>query len=375
MDSLFIGLMSGTSLDGIDAVLVDFSHDKPQLISSYSQNIPLDLTHDIQQLCDGQISHHEINKMGAVDRQLGQLFAKAVNTLCQQANIDPAQVTAIGSHGQTIRHYPDGAQGFTLQIGDANTIAVQTGIDVIADFRKKDIALGGQGAPLVPAFHQSVFHSNSTNNDNNDRMIVNIGGIANVTFLPGDDSQPISGFDTGPGNTLLDRWIQTHQSQPYEDNGAWARSGVLNQPLLTQLLSDTFFQLSGPKSTGRERFNLDWLNSHLTDDNISSQDVQHTLVHLTAKSLASALKSLASSGEIYLCGGGSRNAFLVSVIEHYLPQFKVFNTEALGVNPDWVEAIAFAWLARAYTLKQPGNVPAVTGASRSAVLGAYFPAD
>lgn len=367
MSELFVGLMSGTSLDGIDAVLVDFSTAKPQLVASYCQNIPTDLTTRIQQLCDAQTSGNEINLMGAVDRQLGQLFADTVITLCQQADINPAQVNAIGSHGQTIRHYPNGLHGFTLQIGDANTIAAQTGIDVVADFRKKDIALGGQGAPLVPAFHQCVFASPTA-----DRIIVNIGGIANITYLPADPQKTVSGFDTGPGNTLLDRWVQTHLQQPYDKAGHWARSGQLDDALLIDLMSDVFFDQPAPKSTGRERFNLNWLHTVLKDHCIPPQDVQHTLVHLTAKSLAAQIQQLADEGDIYLCGGGSRNAFLVEVIGAYLPQFTVSNTAALGIDPDWVEAIAFAWLARAYKLRQPGNMPSVTGASRPAVLGALF---
>ncbi len=387
MSELFIGLMSGTSLDGIDAVLVEFADtitdtadgsDKPQLLCSYSQPIPAELTTSIQQLCDAQTSSHEINLMGAIDRQLGHLFAQAVKTLCQRAGVNATQIKAIGSHGQTIRHYPEGQLGFSLQIGDANTIAVETGIDVIADFRKKDIALGGQGAPLVPAFHQRVFANNNANN----RIVVNIGGITNITFLPSNDADAIIGFDTGPGNTLLDRWIQTQhptkQDQSYDDNGQWARSGQLNQGLLSALLADEFFSQPAPKSTGRERFNLDWLKAKILTT-IPPQDVQHTLVHLTAKSLADQIKQLSAnkestSGDIYLCGGGSRNAFLVSTIAAYLPQFTLSNTDELGVNPDWVEAIAFAWLARAYTRNESGNIPAVTGASRAAVLGCYFPA-
>ncbi|MFT5164069.1 MAG: anhydro-N-acetylmuramic acid kinase [Alteromonadaceae bacterium] len=376
MSELFIGLMSGTSVDGIDAVLVDFTNGPPKLLHSYSHTIDPALTSAINQLCDARCQGNEINLMGNVDRKIGEYFASAVNILCLQAGINNKQVKAIGSHGQTIRHYPDGQHGFSLQIGDPNTIAVQTGIDVIADFRKKDIALGGQGAPLVPAFHQSVFSDKSTN-----RLIVNLGGIANVTFLPQSANASIVGFDTGPGNTLLDRWCQTHQQQAYDDNGRWAQSGQLNHQLLAELLDEPFFQLSAPKSTGRELFNLDWLNQVLQTSStpafpspIPPQDIQHTLAHLTAKSLAEQIAQLAGEGEVYLCGGGSHNGFLVRCIQAYLPQFSVTNTSKLGIEPDWVEAMAFAWLARAYTLKQAGNIPAVTGATRPAVLGSYFPA-
>lgn len=376
MSELFIGLMSGTSLDGIDAVLVDFAprNGKPQLLGSYSQAIPAALTTRIQQLCDAQSPGNEINQLGDIDRQLGKLFAQAVNTLCRQSGVDKKHITAIGSHGQTVRHYPDGENGFTLQIGDANTIATQSGIDVIADFRKKDIALGGQGAPLVPAFHQAVFAD-----DSKDRLIVNIGGIANLTFLAANGKHPTCGFDTGPGNTLMDGWIQQHKGQPYDACGQWAQSGQLNEALLAELLSDDFFQQLPPKSSGREKFNLQWLaqgikRSQSPGQSMRPQDVQRTLMQLTAESLAQAIRPLADGGDIYLCGGGSHNQLLVTTIGACLPQFKVLNTHALGVDPDWVEAMAFAWLARAHTLNQPGNVPSVTGAKRPAVLGGYFPA-
>jgi anhydro-N-acetylmuramic acid kinase len=369
MSELYIGLMSGTSLDGIDAVLVDFENPSPQLLSSFSQQIPAPLKSSIQQLCDAQATTNEINLMGAIDRQLGKLFATAVIALYQQAGVTPQQITAIGSHGQTIRHYPLGQQGFTLQIGDANTIAVETQIDVVADFRKKDVALGGQGAPLVPAFHDAVFADK-----NSDRMIVNIGGMANLTFLPAHADNAIIGYDTGPGNTLIDKWIQQQNNQPYDVDGQWARSGQLDEALLARMLEDDYFAQPAPKSTGREKFNLDWLAAFITPT-MAPQDVQHTLVHLTAKSLANEVSQITDSGEIYLCGGGSHNGFLLATIAFYLPEFTVLNTHALGVNPDWVEAMAFAWLARAYVQRQPGNVPSVTGAQRSAVLGSFYPKD
>jgi anhydro-N-acetylmuramic acid kinase len=368
MNELYIGLMSGTSLDGIDAVLVEFTQDTPRLIGSHAQTIPNALRTQIQQLCDACVPGNEINQMGAVDRQIGQLFAETVLTLCKQSDVNPKDIRAIGSHGQTIRHYPNGKNGFTLQIGDANTIAVQTGIDVVADFRKKDVALGGQGAPLVPAFHQTIFGDKSC-----DRMIVNIGGMANLTFLPAQSAQQVTGYDTGPGNTLLDGWCLKHTNQPYDKDGSWGRSGQLNQALLQRLLSEDYFAQPSPKSTGREKFNLTWLEAILGGQSIPAQDVQATLVHLTALSIADEIKQITNKGDVYLCGGGSRNGYLVETIALYLGEFELMNTDALGVDPDWVEAIAFAWLARAYVLKQPGNMPSVTGASRAAVLGCYFP--
>jgi anhydro-N-acetylmuramic acid kinase len=372
MNELYIGLMSGTSLDGIDAVLVDFSQDPPRLIDSHAQAIPNVLKTQIQQLCDATLPANEINQMGAVDRQIGLLFAQAVLTLCKHSGVNPKNIRAIGSHGQTIRHYPNGhgqlEQGFTVQIGDANTIAVQTGIDVIADFRKKDVALGGQGAPLVPAFHQYVFGDKSS-----DRMIVNIGGMANLTFLPAQTGLEVTGYDIGPGNTLLDGWCMRHTNQTYDKDGNWGRSGELNQVLLQRLLADEYFAQPSPKSTGREKFNLAWLEAILGEQSIAVQDVQATLVNLTALSIADEIKQITNKGDVYLCGGGSRNSYLVETIAFYLGEFEVMNTDALGVDPDWLEAIAFAWLARAYVLKQPGNMPSVTGASRAAVLGCYIP--
>ncbi|MCJ8275001.1 MAG: anhydro-N-acetylmuramic acid kinase, partial [Psychrosphaera sp.] len=225
-----------------------------------------------------------------------------------------------------------------------------------------------QGAPLVPAFHQYVFGDKSV-----DRMIVNIGGMANLTFLPAQTEQQITGYDTGPGNTLLDGWCVRHTNQPYDKDGSWGRCGELNQALLQRLLADDYFVQPSPKSTGREKFNLSWLGAILSELSIPAQDVQATLVHLSAISIADEIKQITDKGDVYLCGGGSRNGYLVETIALYLGEFEVMNTEVLGVNPDWVEAIAFAWLARAYVLKQPGNMPSVTGASRAAVLGCYFP--
>jgi anhydro-N-acetylmuramic acid kinase len=368
MAELYVGLMSGTSLDGIDAVLVDFSVAKPVLLCSHSLKLGSALTQALQKLCDEQQKTDEINLMGRTDRLVAQRFSTAVIELCQKANVKPEQITAIGSHGQTIRHYPDTALGFSLQIGDANTIAVITGIDVVADFRKKDIALGGQGAPLVPAFHQYTFADTK-----HDRIIVNIGGMANLTYLPATNPDNICGHDTGPGNTLLDRWIQTNKQQPYDNNGQWARSGKLNQQLLQHMLADEYFSQPAPKSTGREKFNLTWLADFIADSHIPAQDIQHTLVQLSAHSIAQEIKSIATSGDIYLCGGGSHNSLLVEAITAQLPQFKIDNTAALGVDPDWVEAIAFAWLAHAHIHKIHANVPNVTGASRSAVLGCFYP--
>ncbi|AZQ09528.1 MULTISPECIES: anhydro-N-acetylmuramic acid kinase [Shewanella] len=365
--SLFIGLMSGTSMDGVDAVLVDFAGPEPKLIATHTEPFPQHLLKGLQRLC--QPGQDEINRLGRLDRSVGSLFAKAVNTLLANAGVDKSQVTAIGSHGQTVRHMPNLEVGFTLQIGDPNTIAAETGIDVIADFRRKDIALGGQGAPLVPAFHQQVFAK-----EGECRVILNIGGIANITWLPGN-ADAVLGFDTGPGNTLIDAWIQQVKEQPFDMDGEFAESGTTDEKLLKQLLSHPYFALSYPKSTGRELFNGAWLEQQLENfANLDEADIQSTLLDLTCRSIAQDVYKLSWEGELYVCGGGALNAALMRRLGALLPGYSIQTTSALGVDPKWVEGIAFAWLAERHHRGQPANLPAVTGASREAVLGARFPA-
>lgn len=363
----YIGLMSGTSMDGVDAVLVDFSSGYPSLISTHCEPIPAHLLKSLQNLC--QPATDEINRLGRVDRSVGQLFAKAVNQLLTQASISPSEVVAIGSHGQTIRHMPNLEMGFTLQIGDPNTIAVETGIDVIADFRRKDIALGGQGAPLVPAFHQQIFAQPDTN-----RVILNIGGIANITYLPGDSSQ-VLGFDTGPGNNLIDAWINHCQHLPFDKDGQWAESGTTNPDLLKQLLSHSYFSLSYPKSTGRELFNRAWLEQQLAEySRIDDEDIQSTLLDLTCQTIANDVNKLSTAGELFVCGGGALNKALMRRLGNLIPGYKLATTKDLGMDPKWVEGIAFAWLAMRFERQLPANLPAVTGASREAVLGGKYSA-
>lgn len=355
-------------MDGIDAVLIDFATDKPQLISALCHPYPEDLRAQLQNLTDEKMGHGELNLMGRIDRQVGLVFAEAVNTLLANCQTSAEQIIAIGSHGQTIRHYPNGEDGFTMQIGDPDTIAVNTGIDVVADFRKKDVALGGQGAPMVPAFHEAVFRSNDV-----DRVIVNLGGIANLTFLPKNLQANVIGYDTGPANTLSDQWCQQHLGKAHDNNGLWASGGHCIDTLLAQMLLDPYFALPYPKSTGRELFKLKWLEQFVQNQSFEAQDVQNTLIHLSARSLALEINKLCSEGEVYVCGGGSHNAYLIDLVKSNLNNFKVSNTSELGVDPDWVEAATFAWLARAYKLKKPGNIPSVTGAKSPAVLGcAYF---
>ncbi|MGL5360317.1 MAG: anhydro-N-acetylmuramic acid kinase [Shewanella sp.] len=363
----YIGLMSGTSMDGVDAVLVDFSGPQPALIACHTEAIPPHLLKGLQRLC--LPGADEINRLGTLDRHVGQLFALAVNKLLASTSVTKEQVIAIGSHGQTVRHMPNLEVGFTLQIGDPNTIATETGIDVIADFRRKDIALGGQGAPLVPAFHQQVFAEKGKK-----RIILNIGGIANITYLPGEREQVV-GFDTGPGNTLIDAWIQQVQGASFDKDGAWAASGQTQPELLAQLLSHPYFSMAYPKSTGRELFNQAWLEQQLAPFNqFGAADIQSTLLDLTCHSIAKDVLQLGTTGELFVCGGGALNRELMQRLSALLPDYQMATTLALGVDPKWVEGIAFAWLAMRYQQQLPANLPAVTGASREAVLGGRFSA-
>jgi len=320
-------------MDGIDAALVDFSGVHPRLLDC--QTFPF----------------------------TSQLLASNY--------IRPEQIRAIGSHGQTIRHMPEGKHAFSLQIGDPNSISVLTGIDVIADFRRKDIALGGQGAPLVPAFHQAAFGS-----DKQSRVVVNIGGIANITYLPKDKSKQILGYDTGPGNTLLDAWCKKHTGNNYDAKGEWAAQSTADPQLLRTLYSHPYFHQSAPKSTGRELFHLAWLEQQLAvqTDKIEPQMVQTTLVALTSMSIAAQIHKFDDVEQVYVCGGGAQNEFLMEYLESDLHECELCYTDTLGIGTDAVEAMAFAWLAYAHINKISGNIPSVTGASRAAVLGTYCPA-
>lgn len=364
---LYIGLMSGTSADGIDAVLVDFSQHPPHLMAThYTSYSPL-LREKILSLCTK--GEDEIERLGELDHLLGQAFAASANEIIKQHSISQQHIKAIGSHGQTIRHRPHQVVRFTIQIGDPNIIVAETGITTVADFRRKDIALGGQGAPLVPAFHQAVFSSSI-----NHRAIVNIGGIANITILPKDPSIMI-GYDTGPGNTLMDAWINQHQKSRHDEQGKWAATGKVDNKLLSLLLADHYFHLSPPKSTGREYFNLNWLNQYLSQlaKPLSPVDIQTTLAELTAQTIMLEIKKQLPDGEILVCGGGVQNNYLMLRLHQLAqPQFTVSSTESHGIHPDWVEAMAFAWLAKQTLDKKPGNSPAVTGAKQAAILGGIY---
>ncbi len=364
----YIGLMSGTSLDAIDAVLIDFNNPPLRLLQTHAAAIPADLKQSLLDIC--QPGDNEINRMATLDVSLAKLLAKACQALLKKANLSPTEITAIGCHGQTIRHMPFAATPFTLQIGDPNTLVSETGITTVADFRRRDIALSGQGAPLAPAFHRFLLPNNQTN-----QWILNIGGIANLTYLPADHTQPVLGFDCGPGNTLLDLWCQQQNQQPYDKNGEWAAQGKCHSQLLNVLLDDDYFSKKPPKSTGREYFNEAWLAQKLKTValSISPQDIQTTLTELTAKTIADAIFSQDSQAtHMWLCGGGIHNQYLVRRLKALCSQQKIDSTAALGIDPDWIEAAAFAWLARQTLQHKPGNLTTVTGAKQPTILGGVY---
>jgi anhydro-N-acetylmuramic acid kinase len=353
--------MSGTSLDGIDAVLVDFSQPKPLQLAQYY--LPFDdaLKHDLLAL--HLPGHNELHQSQVIGNQLARLYAKSISTLLSQTDITATQIHAIGCHGQTIRHCPE--HGYSLQIGNAALLAELTGITVVSDFRSRDIAAGGQGAPLVPAFHDHVLRHPDIH-----RVIVNIGGISNLTNLP--PHAAATGFDCGPGNLLMDAWCMQHLGKPYDDNGAWAASGKVLPALLKQMLAEPYFALPPPKSSGRDLFNLVWLQNKLTG-NEHAEDVQGTLLELTCRSIALAIQNNCHGAtEIYLCGGGAHNQTLHNRLAVLLPVCNVKTTNSLGVDSDYLEAIAFAWLAQQALHGKPANLPLVTGAKHPCILGAVY---
>ncbi|MDO2949405.1 anhydro-N-acetylmuramic acid kinase [Aeromonas simiae] len=359
----YIGLMSGTSMDGIDAVLLKEGNDGWEVESALCHPWAEHEVATLHALCTP--GDNEIDRMGVADNLVAECFATATHVLLEQAGVAPTMVRAIGSHGQTIRHRPE--LGFTLQIGNGNLLAARTGIDVVADFRRMDMALGGQGAPLVPAFHQACFGSPSE-----PRVVLNIGGIANISVLPGP-AEAVYGFDTGPGNTLLDGWYRRHYGGTFDASGAWAAQGKVHEPLLLDLLTHPYFAQPYPKSTGRETFTAEWLDERLAHHiGVVPADVQRTLLELTARSIADALPG--QPGALFICGGGAHNPLLLARLAALLPGWRVADTSALGIHPDWVEGAAFAWLAHRFLLREPGNLPAVTGARRLAVLGTLYPA-
>lgn len=360
---LFIGLMSGTSLDGVDAALVAFDDSvndhQIQVLHTHFLSYPDHIRTNILALQHS--ANNELETTALLANELAKLYATTVKQLLALNHVNAQNIVAIGCHGQTIRHRPE--LGFTLQIGNAALLTELTGISVISDFRSRDIAAGGQGAPLVPAFHQALFAKSNVK-----RAIINIGGIANITLL--NSLSEVIGFDSGPGNMLLDSWIQQHQQRDYDANGEWASTGKVIEALLENLLEEPYFQLPPPKSTGRDLFNSNWLNQYLSNE-YRPEDVARTLVALTAESIYRAcIEDLPD--EIYLCGGGAHNGLLKKDLQALFGKVKVDTTDSLGVSVDWLEAIAFAWLARQCLNQQTANLPVVTGAQGNRILGAIY---
>ncbi len=366
MPDLYIGLMSGTSFDGIDAALVSFSKLNVQLVDTHLQPIPQTIKQALLHL--SQHTLHDLHQVCRLDVELGMLFAQAVQGLLEKNQLQPSDITAIGSHGQTLRHFPHPPYPYTLQIGDPHVIAVNTGVTVVADFRRHDVALGGQGAPLAPLFHQAFMQSSHEN-----RAVVNIGGFANVTLLPKDNHAKISGFDTGPGNVLIDAWAMQQLQQPYDAKGEFARQGQVNMDLLTKLLADPFFNKIPPKSTGRDDFNLVWLQKQLEKFNMAAQDIQATLTELTAQSIINSIKKYAPNTDaIYICGGGAANDFLMERLQAIAAPMNVQSTQALGIDPHWLEALLMAWLAKQRLENRKLNLSDITGSHTPHLVGTVY---
>lgn len=360
----YLGVMSGTSLDGLDIALIG-QEQRPTLLAHHYLPMPAELRHALLALCAS--GSDELARAAEAEQQWVELAAQGIHHLLAREGLQASDIQAIGSHGQTVRHEP--ARGFTIQIGNPALLAELTGISVVADFRRRDVAAGGQGAPLVPAFHEALF-----DHAEHPRAVLNIGGFSNLSLL--DPGQPVRGFDCGPGNVLLDAWIHQANGATFDRDGAWAASGQLHQGLLQMLLGDPFFSARGPKSTGRELFNLAWLQGHLGSlPTVAPADVQRTLLELTALSIVDSLQhAQQGTAELLVCGGGAHNGALMGRLQELLPDCQVASTAARGVAPDWIEAMAFAWLAHCCLQHIPGNRPSVTGARGLRVLGAIYPA-
>ena len=386
MPDLYVGLMSGTSLDGVDAVLVNIATGNtgntgnnydmscmPTIVHAVALTYPAELKTAVLAVCRDQAAPLVV--LGRIDVELARWYSRAVQQLLSEAGVLPALVRAIGSHGQTVHHEPGGDAPFTMQLGDPNLLAADTGITVVADFRRRDMALGGQGAPLAPGFHDAVFrHPTRT------RVVLNCGGIANISVLvPGQDC---TGYDTGPANILMDAWVQACTGLPFDQKGQWAMQGTVNAPLLAQMRADAYFALPAPKSTGREHFNLAWIAAQLaaTDAGptgnvtaLADADVQRTLLELSASTVADAIARHAQAGDLLVAGGGAYNPALLVRLRALCPGWAVDTTAAMGIPPEHVEATAFAVFAQRTMHGLTGNLPSVTGASRRCVLGGIYP--
>lgn len=366
---LYIGVMSGTSMDGVDTALVSIEDTGITLLAHDEFPMPDDIKACLLEVCIGQKT--DLIAIGELDHQLGHLFADAVLQLLEKSGTPASSVTAIGNHGQTVFHQPTGDSPFTMQLGDANIIAAKTQIQTVADFRRKDMALGGQGAPLVPAFHHTIFHPQDSS-----VVVLNIGGISNISVLR--PNQPTLGYDTGPGNMLMDAWVDKHTGEKFDRDALFALKGQLNQALLEQLLNESYLSQMPPKSTGRELFNLQWLEQQLTEfKDLAAEDVQYTLCEYTALTIANEVETyrLGNQPALYVCGGGTRNPLLMKRLSELLPSWEVESTTSKGVDADYMEAMAFAWLAQRHVHQLPSNLPEVTGASRAASLGVLYRAD
>ena len=360
---LVIGLMSGTSLDGVDAVLVEFSQSPPRMLANFWLPYSNAIREQALQLQAPQFD--EIRTAALLGNELARCYADAVREVLVIAGLEASLVTAIGCHGQTIRHQP--AAGYTVQLNNPALLAELTRISVVADFRSRDIAAGGQGAPLVPAFHAAVFGDPQQH-----RVILNLGGIANLTDL--NPRQPVRGFDCGPGNLLMDAWIERHQGLRYDEDGRWASQGLVIPELLRSLLADDYFASLPPKSCGRDEFNIAWLQRKLSGGE-RPEDVQATLLELTALSASAAINTWCGHPDaVFVCGGGARNQALMERLQLHLPSSRVASTDSLGQPADWVEAVAFAWLTWRTLRGEAGNLAEVTGANGPRVLGAIYPA-
>ena len=366
-ERLYVGAITGTSIDGLDLALVQTSQP-PKIVAGRTVPFPAPLARLLKGLASGAVNG--LDSFGEADHRLGDFIAHAISEFLTDLSLDADRIDAIGSHGQTVRHRPNGTAPFSIQIGDPNLIAEITGIDTVADFRRRDIAAGGQGAPLVPPFHEAIFRTTIEN-----RTILNIGGIANVSYLPADVSREVIGFDTGPGNALIDAWAERHIGSDFDNDGAWARTGLVDHELLSRLLADPYFDGPPPKSTGKELFNLTWLASR--DPQIALRrpaDVQATLAELTATSVHRAIDRWAPNNSVVIvCGGGRLNGHLMERLGAGSADARVTTAEAFDYNGDWIEAAAFAWLAYRTSMGLTGSDSAVTGARAPRVLGAFYP--
>lgn len=360
-DAHFIGMLSGTSRDGVDAVLVNFSRDGMRILHAVCVQYPPALRQKLDQLlATGKAPAKDL--ASALDDQLGQFFARVAHNLVSEAGMEMRDITAIGSHGQNVWHQPVGDQPVSLQLGNPAIIARNTNSVTVGNFRSADVEVGGQGAPLAPLLHLEIFRS-----DQEDRAVLNIGGISNLTLLPA--SGGVSGCDTGPGNCLMDAWCMRHLQKSYDENGRWAATGSIDEALLQRMLEDPYFQKSPPKSTGLEHFSENWLDAMLGEQELAPADVQASLTELTARSIADSLRATGSARRVMVCGGGTHNSYLLRRLAANLPQIIVETTHRYGVDPDWVEGLLFAWLARERLQHKKQNTPPITGARKPVLLG------